>query len=71
MTQNDQPNNPTQTVQHLNALRAIFGDEEQTIVVRVNEHDQLLGYEVRPLAEVVTELAINGFSSQSANQTIE
>ena len=60
MTQNDQPNNPTQTVQRLNALRAIFGDEEQTIVVKVDEHEQLLGYEVRPLADVVAELAING-----------
>jgi hypothetical protein len=55
----------------LNALRAIFGDEEQTIVVKVNEHDQLLGYEVRPLADVVTDLAINGFGKQSANPLIE
>ena len=62
---------PSQTIQGLNALRAIFGDEEQTIVVKVNEHDQLLGYEVRPLAEVVTDLAINGFGSQSANPLIE
>jgi len=52
---------PTKTIQSLNALRAIFGDEEQTIVVKVNEHEQLLDYEVRPLADVVADLAINGF----------
>jgi len=52
---------PTKTIQSLNALRAIFGDEEQTIVVKVNEHEQLLEYEVRPLADVVADLAINGF----------
>jgi len=70
MTKNNQPI-PTQTIQGLNALRAIFGDEEQTIVVKVNEHDQLLGYEVRPLADVVTDLAINGFGGQSDNQKHE
>ena len=54
-------NVPPKTVQSLNALRAIFGDEEQTIVVKVNEHEQLLDYEVRPLGDVVADLAINGF----------
>ena len=68
---NEKQQHPTQTIQGLNALRAIFGDEEQTIVVKVNEHDQLLGYEVRTLADVVTDLAINGFGKQSANQPIE
>jgi len=67
----DNQQHPTQTIQGLNALRAIFGDEEQTIVVKVNEHDQLLGYEVRPLADVVTDLAINGFGGQSDNQKHE
>jgi hypothetical protein len=61
MTQNDGTTHPPKTVQSLNALRAIFGDEEQTIVVKVNEHEQLLDYEVRPLADVVADLAINGF----------
>ena len=61
MTQNDKTTNPTKTVQSLNALRALFGDEEQTIVVKVDEHEQLLGYEVRSLADVVADLAINGF----------
>jgi len=65
MTQNDQNNIPSKTVQSLNALRALFGDEEQTIVVKVNEHEQLLGYEVRPLADVVADLAINGFGRKS------
>jgi len=64
MTKNNPPN-PTPKAQGLNALRAIFGDEEQTIVVRVNEHEQLLDYEVRPLADVVAELAINGFGKES------
>ena len=61
MTQNDGNTHSPKTVQSLNALRAIFGDEEQTIVVKVNEHEQLLDYEVRPLADVVADLAINGF----------
>ena len=61
MIQNDGNTHPPKTVQSLNALRAIFGDEEQTIVVKVNEHEQLLDYEVRPLADVVADLAINGF----------
>ena len=52
---------PPKTVQGLNALRALFGDEEQTIVVKVDEHEQLLDYEVRPLADVVADLAINEF----------
>jgi len=61
MTQNDGNTHPPKTIQSLNALRSIFGDEEQTIVVKVNEHEQLLDYEVRPLADVVADLAINGF----------
>ena len=68
MTKNDHPrrgaasiNTPKKNVQGLNALRALFGDEEQTIVVKVDEHEQLLDYEVRPLADVVADLAINGF----------
>ena len=69
MTQNDlshrdaygNTNIPAKTVESLNALRALFGDEEQTIVVKVDEHEQLLGYEVRPLADVIADLAINGF----------
>jgi len=61
MTQNDGNTHSPKTVQSLNALRAIFGDEEQTIVVKVDEHEQLLDYEVRPLADVVADLAINGF----------
>jgi hypothetical protein len=64
MTQNDGNTHPPKTIQSLNALRAIFGDEEQTIVVKVNEHEQLLDYEVRPLADVVAELAINGFGNK-------
>jgi len=56
---------PTKTVQSLNALRALFGDEEQAIVVKVDEHDQLLGYEVRPLADVVADLAISGFGRKT------
>ena len=64
MTQNDKITNPTKTVQSLNALRALFGDEEQTIVVKVDEHEQFLSYEVRPLADVVAELAINGFGKE-------
>jgi len=65
MTQNDGNTHPPKTVQSLNALRALFGDEEQTIVVKVNEHEQLLDYEVRPLADVVADLAINGFGLSS------
>jgi hypothetical protein len=61
MTQNDQISTPKKNVQGLNALRALFGDEEQTIVVKVDENEQLLDYEVRPLADVVADLAINGF----------
>ncbi len=61
MTQNDGNTHPPKTIQSLNALRALFGDEEQTIVVKVDEHEQLLDYEVRPLADVVADLAINGF----------
>ncbi|MBL7162524.1 MAG: hypothetical protein ISS57_07945 [Anaerolineales bacterium] len=64
MTQNDPNKIPAKTVQSLNALRALFGDEEQTIVVKVDEHEQLLGYEVRPLADVVADLAINGFGKE-------
>ena len=61
MKQNDGNTHSTKTEQSLNALRALFGDEEQTIVVKVDEHQQLLDYEVRPLADVVADLAINGF----------
>jgi len=61
MTHSNQKNVPPKNIQSLNALRALFGDEEQTIVVKVDEHEQLLDYEVRPLADVVADLAINGF----------
>ena len=56
----DQKTIPTQSA-GLSALRALFGDEEQAIVLRVDEHEQLLGYEIRPLADVVADLALNGF----------
>ena len=65
MTQDNQKTQPTNKTQGLNALRALFGDEEQTIVVKVDEHEQLLDYEVRPLADVVADLAINGFGQKS------
>lgn len=65
MTHSNQKNVPPKTIQSLNTLRALFGDEEQTIVVKVDEHEQLLGYEVRPLADVVADLAINGFGRKS------
>jgi len=61
MKHSDGITHPPKTIQSLNALRALFGDEEQTIVVKVDEHEQLLDYEVRPLADVVADLAINGF----------
>ena len=52
---------PIKTVQGLNALRALFGDEEQAIVIMVNETEQFVNYEVRPLADVVADLVLNGF----------
>jgi len=69
MKQNDGNTHSTKTVQSLNALRALFGDEEQTIVVKVDEHQQLLDYEVRPLADVVADLAINGFGRKSEKKS--
>jgi len=65
MTHSNQNNVPPKNIQSLNALRALFGDEEQTIVVKVDEHEQLIGYEVRPLADVVADLAINGFGRKT------
>lgn len=59
---------PTKTAQGLNALRAIFGDEEQAIVLRVDEYEQLLDYEVRPLGDVVIDLVLNGFGEKTNAQ---
>lgn len=54
-------NNTTTTAQGLLTLQAIFGDEEPTIVIQIDENEQLLGYEIRPLADVVADLVLNGF----------
>lgn len=59
---------PTQSAQGLSALRALFGDEEQAIVLRVDEHEQLLDYEVRPLGDVVIDLVLNGFGKKTNAQ---
>ena len=60
----DQKTIPTQSA-GLSALRALFGDEEQAIVLRVDEHEQLLDYEVRPLGDVVIDLVLNGFGKKT------
>ena len=54
-------NHTTIATQGLLALHTLFGDEEPTIVILIDENEQLLGYEIRPLADVVADLVLNGF----------
>lgn len=49
-------------------LEKIFGPEERTVVLVVDQEQKIVDYSVKSLSEIIATLSLNGFSRSIQNE---